>query len=146
MLARFRDTIPTVKSVSSSKIQIINFGFFDRNYDFALFEKIVFSRVLHVKHSVIFHINNAILYEILCVMHEMRRIMLTTRVLTDFLTPATPSVKISHWRFTQRLNPLDNSPMFIQFYQIPCVFVGGEFPGSYHRLRTPSDTFANFHH
>ena len=27
VLARFRETIPTIKSVSSSEIQIINFGF-----------------------------------------------------------------------------------------------------------------------
>ena len=31
------------------------------------------------------------------------------------------------------------------FYQVPCVFVGSEFPGSHRRLHTPSDTFTNFH-
>ena len=34
MLARFRETIPTVKSILSSKIQRINFGLFNRNYSF----------------------------------------------------------------------------------------------------------------
>ena len=31
------------------------------------------------------------------------------------------------------------------FYQLLCVFVGSEFPGSHRRLHTLSDTFANFH-
>ena len=33
--------------------------------------------------------------------------------------------------------------MIIQFYQIPCVSVGGEFPGSHRKLRTPSE-FGSF--
>ena len=36
-------------------------------------------------------------------------------------------------------------PIFTCFYQIPCVFVGSEFPRSHRRLFTPSDTFTNFH-
>ena len=35
--------------------------------------------------------------------------------------------------------------LFTCFYQVPCVFVGNEFPGSHYRLRTPSNTFKNFH-
>ena len=35
--------------------------------------------------------------------------------------------------------------MFTCFYQVLCVLVGREFPGSHRRLRMPSDTFANFH-
>ena len=31
------------------------------------------------------------------------------------------------------------------FYQVPCVFVHSEFPGFHRRLRTPFDTFMNFH-
>ena len=31
------------------------------------------------------------------------------------------------------------------FYQVPCVFVGSVFPGSCHKLRMPSNTFASFH-
>ena len=34
VLVRFHETIPTVKFVSSSEIQRINFGFFNRNYKF----------------------------------------------------------------------------------------------------------------
>ena len=37
------------------------------------------------------------------------------------------------------------TPIFTCFYQVLCVFVGSEFPGSHCRLCTPSDTFANFH-
>ena len=40
---------------------------------------------------------------------------------------------------------IGQSPISTCFYQVPCVFVGSEFPGSHRRLRTPSDTFANFH-
>ena len=32
------------------------------------------------------------------------------------------------------------------FYQVSCVFVGSEFPGSHRRLRMHFDTFANFHY
>ena len=42
VVARFRETIPTVKSVSSSEIYKI--PDFDRNYHFAMFHKIIFSR------------------------------------------------------------------------------------------------------
>ena len=31
------------------------------------------------------------------------------------------------------------------FYQVSCVFVGSKFLGSHRRLRTPSNTFTNFH-
>ena len=37
------------------------------------------------------------------------------------------------------------TPIFTCFYQIPCVFVGSEFPRSHRKLHMPSDTFANFH-
>ena len=37
------------------------------------------------------------------------------------------------------------TPIFTCFYQVPCVFVGSVFSGSYRKLRTPFDTFANFH-
>ena len=54
VLARFCETIPTVKSVLSSEIQRINFGFFllklqfcNQNYDFAIFPEIGIFRVLH---------------------------------------------------------------------------------------------------
>ena len=40
---------------------------------------------------------------------------------------------------------IGQSPISTCFYQVPCVFGGSEFPGSHRRLRTPSDTFANFH-
>ena len=36
--------------------------------------------------------------------------------------------------------------IFTCFYQVPCVIVGNKFSGSHRMLRTPSDTFANFHH
>ena len=35
--------------------------------------------------------------------------------------------------------------MFIQFYQIPCVYLDREFPRSHHRLRMPFEALANFH-
>ena len=53
VLARFHETIPTVKSISSSEINRINSGFLteiiicNRNYDFTLFPEIGISRVLH---------------------------------------------------------------------------------------------------
>ena len=40
---------------------------------------------------------------------------------------------------------IGQTPIFTCFYQVPCVFVGSEFSRSHRRLRTPSDTFANFH-
>ena len=40
---------------------------------------------------------------------------------------------------------IGQTPIFTCFYQVPCVFVGSEFPRSHWRLRTPSNTFANFH-
>ena len=40
---------------------------------------------------------------------------------------------------------IGQTPIFTCFYQVPCVFVGSEFLGSHHRLRTPSDTVVNFH-
>ena len=40
---------------------------------------------------------------------------------------------------------IGQTPICTCFYQVPCVFVGSEFPESHCRLRTPSDTFANFH-
>ena len=52
VLARFRETIPMVKSVLSFEIQRKNFGFLtklqfcNRNYDFAIFPEIGISRVL----------------------------------------------------------------------------------------------------
>ena len=42
VLARFRETIPTVKSVSSSKIQIINFGFLTEITILPFFHKLEF--------------------------------------------------------------------------------------------------------
>ena len=36
-------------------------------------------------------------------------------------------------------------PISTCFNQVPCVFVGSQFPGSHCRLRTPFDTFTNFH-
>ena len=47
VLARFPETIPAVKSVSSSEIYRINFGIFYQNYNFTLFPEIGISRVLH---------------------------------------------------------------------------------------------------
>ena len=41
---------------------------------------------------------------------------------------------------------IGQTSIFTCFYQVPCVFVGSEFTGSHYRLRTPSDTFVNFHH
>ena len=39
---------------------------------------------------------------------------------------------------------IGQTPIFTCFYQVPCVFVGSEFPGSQSRLCMPSNTFANF--
>ena len=41
---------------------------------------------------------------------------------------------------------IGQTPIFTCFYQVPCVFVGSQFPGSLHRLHMPSDTFTNIHH
>ena len=44
-------------------------------------------------------------------------------------------------------NPLDKLRYSLFFfYQVLCVFVGSEFPGSHCRLCMPFDTFTNFHH
>ena len=40
---------------------------------------------------------------------------------------------------------IGRTSIFTCFYQVPCVFMGSEFPGSHRRLRMPSDTFMNFH-
>ena len=40
---------------------------------------------------------------------------------------------------------IEQTPIFTCFDQVPCVFVDSEFPGSHRRLRTPFDTFTNFH-
>ena len=40
---------------------------------------------------------------------------------------------------------IGQTPIFTCFYQDPCVFGGSKFLRSHRRLRTPSDTFANFH-
>ena len=54
VLARFRETIPMVKFVSSSEIYRINSRFLtklqfcNQNYDFAIFLEIGISRVLHI--------------------------------------------------------------------------------------------------
>ena len=40
---------------------------------------------------------------------------------------------------------IGQTPIFTCFYQVLCVFVGSEFPGSHRKLRMSSDTFANFH-
>ena len=40
---------------------------------------------------------------------------------------------------------IGQTPIFTCFYQVSCVSMGSEFPRSHCRLRTPSDTFANFH-
>ena len=42
-------------------------------------------------------------------------------------------------------NPLDKLRYSLFFYQVPCVFMGSKFLESHRRLRTPSDTFTNFH-
>ena len=44
-----------------------------------------------------------------------------------------------------KLKFIVQTTIFTCFYQVLCVFVGSEFSGSHHRLRTPSDTFTNFH-
>ena len=49
-------------------------------------------------------------------------------------------MKTSYWCFTQRLKLLDNPPIFIQFYQIPCLYLGCGFSGSHRRLRKSSNT------
>ena len=41
---------------------------------------------------------------------------------------------------------IGQTPIFTCFYQVPCVFMGSEFPGSHRRLRTPFKTFAYFHY
>ena len=40
---------------------------------------------------------------------------------------------------------IGQSPISTCFYQVPCVFVGRKFLRSHRRLRTPSNTFANFY-
>ena len=51
----------------------------------------------------------------------------------------------SFFFFFYKSKSIGQSPISTCFYQVPCVFVGSEFPRSYRRLRTPSDTFVNFH-
>ena len=48
VVARFHETIPTVKSVSSSEIQRINFGFLIEITILPFFHKLEISRVLHI--------------------------------------------------------------------------------------------------
>ena len=40
---------------------------------------------------------------------------------------------------------IGQTPIFPCFYQVLCVFVGSEFSRFLRRLRTPSNTFTNFH-
>ena len=54
-----------------------------------------------IQHHIIFHTRMQSYMEWFNVMHEMRLLMPITRVPTDSLTPAMPSVKTSHWCFTQ---------------------------------------------
>ena len=79
-----------------------------------------------------------------------------SRVLTDSLTYAyakcetviyVPSMTIFKKQklFFYESKSIGQTPIFTYFYQVPCVFVGSEFPGSHRRLRTPSYTFENFH-
>ena len=67
-----------------------------------------------------------------------------------------PSVKIAIYVLSMTIFPkqkllfyksksIGQTPILTCFYQIPCVYVGSEFLGSHRRLRTPSDTFVNFH-
>ena len=64
-----------------------------------------------------------------------------TRVLADSLTHV--NVKCENQSLV--FHSLDNPPIFILVYLIPCVYLGREFLGSHCRLRMSSDTFVNFH-
>ena len=80
-----------------------------------------------------------------------------SRVFTDSLTYAHAKCENRHLcsindHFFQnkrflfyKSKSIGQSPISTCFYQVSCVFVGRQFPGSHRRLHTPSDTFANFH-
>ena len=80
-----------------------------------------------------------------------------SRVLTDSLTHAYAKCENRHLcsindHFSKtkafcfiNQNPLGNLRYQLVFTKFRVFFVGSEFPGSHHRLRTPSDTFTNFH-
>ena len=80
-----------------------------------------------------------------------------SRVLTNSLTHAHAKCENRHLCsindhfsktkvfFFYKSKSIGQTPISTCFYQVPCVFVGSEFSGSHHRLRTPSNTFTNFH-
>ena len=79
-----------------------------------------------------------------------------SRVLTDSLTYVYAKCENRHLssindHFSNKSllfyksNSIRQTLIFTCFYQVPCVFVGSEFPGSHLRLRSPFNTFANFH-
>ena len=80
-----------------------------------------------------------------------------SRVLTNSLTHAHAKCENRHLysindHFFQnksflfyKSKSIGQTLIFTCFYQVPCVFMGSEFPRSHCRLNTPSDTFVNFH-
>ena len=80
-----------------------------------------------------------------------------SRVLIDSLTHAYAKCENRHLCsindhffqnksfFFYKSKSIGQTPIFTCFYQVSCVFVGSEFPRSHRWLRTPFDTFANFH-
>ena len=97
----------------------------------------------YIKHQTIFRINNAILYGMFCVMHDMRLLMLTTQVPIDSLTPATPSVKNQSLMFHLMTLTIEQ-PSNFNLSNPVCLFglrISGVSPQSLQRLSTLSRIF-----
>ena len=92
-----------------------------------------------------------------CLGRECDSPCLMSRVLTESLTHAYAECENHHLcsindHFSKtkafcfiNQKSIGQTPIFTCFYQVPCVFVGSEFPGSHRKLSTFSDTFVNFH-
>ena len=67
--------------------------------------------------------------------------MLATRVLIDSLTHADAKCENQSLVFHSMTQPIRQPSIVYSIYQIPCVYLGCKFSGSYHRLPTLSRTF-----
>ena len=97
----------------------------------------------YIKHQTIFHINNAIVYGMFHVMHEMRLLMPTTRVLTDSLTPAIAKCG-NHPLVFNPMTYTIGQPSNFNLSNLDCLFGLQIFGVSSHasqRLPTLSRTF-----
>ena len=97
----------------------------------------------YIKHQIIFHINNTILYGMFRVMHKMRLLMPITRVPTDSLTLATASVENQSLVFHPMTETIGQSSNFNLSNPV-CLFglrISEVSPQASQRLQTLLRTF-----